>query len=439
MRGAARVALTALLALASLSGRAAPADEVRSLLEQGRSPEAYALGRRHLEELGKPDFDFYYGIAAIDTGRAGEGVLALERYIVQFPDNDRARLELARGYFVLGELLRAREEFDAVSRRNPPAQVQATIDRFLDSIRAQETRFRTTATAHMEIGAGYDTNANSGVREPVITVPTLGTVQLAPAGVETATGFGLVGVGGQISRPVYPGVALLAGGAVEGRLHAERFARQFDQGLASVYGGASYLRERNLFRTTLSLSMLEVDYRRFRESAALGAEWHRQTDEFTTVSLFGQYARLEYPESPVRDADFYGLGAGSRRAFVARLQPVFEAQALLGREQNDASPQRNDLSRDLYTLRGGIALTPAPRWGASLALAYTRSKFRAADLLFARTRQDDYYGIELGASYRLTRRLTLRADYQHLDNSSNIALYEYARDAVSIRARYEFR
>ncbi|MCS6920481.1 MAG: hypothetical protein NZM07_00925, partial [Elioraea sp.] len=86
------------------AARGAPADEVRRLVEAGRSVEAYALGREHPQEFGKPEFDFYFGIAAIDAGHAGDGVLALERYVVQFPENLRARLELARGYFVLGEL-----------------------------------------------------------------------------------------------------------------------------------------------------------------------------------------------------------------------------------------------------------------------------------------------------------------------------------------------
>lgn len=429
----------ALLACFSGAPRAAPADDVRTLLEQGRAADAYAIGRRHPEELGKPDFDFFYGVAAIDSGHAGEGVLALERYILQFPDNDRARLELARGYFVLGELARAREEFETVSRRNPPPTVQATIDRFMDSIRAQETRYRTTATAYIDLGLGYDTNANSGVRDPIITVPALGTVTLADVGVKSATGFALLGVGGQVSQPIHPGVALIAGASLEGRFHADRFDQQFDQGYASAYGGASFLNERNLYRATVSASLFNVDYERFRETLALGAEWHRQTDEFTTLSLFGQYARFEYPQSPVRDADYYGLGAGWRRALVARYQPVFEVQALFGREQNDFDPERDDLSRNLYTLRGGLALTPAPRWGASIGLAYALSDFDEPDFLFGTTRRDHYYALELGANYRLTRQLILRADYTHMMNDSNIALFEYDRDVISLRARYEFR
>jgi hypothetical protein len=428
------------LAAASGPALAAPADEIRKLLEQGRAADAYALGAKNPGELGKPDFDFWFGIAAIDTGNAGEGVLALERYIVQFPDNDRARLELARGYFVLGELLRAREEFEAVSRKKPPPAVQATIDRFLDSIRAQESRYTTTASGYLEIGGGYDSNVNSGVGNAIIQVPTLGAVQLAAAGVKSSDGFLHLGAGGQFSQPIAPGVALLGGVNYEGKLHGSKFDQQFDQYTLGGFGGVSVLRDKDLYRLTGSYAQLAVDYRRFREVAALGAEWHRQFDELNTGSLFGQFAKLDYPASPVRDAEFYGLGVGWRRAFIGAIQPVFQLQGLIGKEDNQASsPSRPDLSRDIYTLRGGVSITPAPQWGASVGANYTRSRFKGPDPLFLATRDDDYYGLELGASYRWTKDITLRADYLHSENSSNIALYDYKRDVVTFRLRYEFR
>ncbi|MGH8703913.1 MAG: outer membrane beta-barrel protein, partial [Burkholderiales bacterium] len=396
-------------------------------------------GKRHPEELGKPDFDFHFGIAAIDTGHAGEGVLALERYIVQFPDNDRARLELARGYFVLGELLRAREEFETVAAKKPPAGVQATIDRFLDSISAQETRYKTTASAYVEIGAGMDSNVNSGVGDAVINVPTLGTVQLAQTGVKSGDTFLHLGAGGQFSYPVAPGIALFGGASFEGKLHQDAFDQQFDQGNLGVFGGVSLLRDRDLYRATISYSTLSVDNARFRNVGALGGEWHRQLDELNTVSLFGQYAALTYPRQAVRDADFYALGVGWRRAFVHRLQPLMQLQALYGKEKNDFSPVRDDLSRDLVTLRAGVSVTPAPRWGLSAGVSYTSSRFLAPDPLFTARREDDYYGLDVGASYRFSKELTLRADYLHSDNRSNLALYKYDRDVVTVKLRYEFR
>lgn len=428
-------------ALAFLAGAAfaAPADEVQKLLEAGRSAEAYALGKKHPEELGKAEFDFYFGIAAIDTGHAGEGVLALERYIVQFPDNDRARLELARGYFVLGELLRAREEFDAVSAKKPPAGVQATIDRFLDSIRAQESRYQATASAYVEIGGGFDSNVNSGVGDANLNIPTLGTVQLAQAGVKSGDSFLHLGAGGQFSYPVAPGVALYGGATYEGKLHRDSFDQQFDQGNLGAYGGVSVIRDKDLFRANAGYSTLSVDNTRFRNVFSLGGEWHRQLDELNTLSLFAQYAVLDYPSQPVRDADFYSLGVGWRRAFVYRLQPVIQLQALYGSERNDASPVRNDLSRDLYTLRAGLSITPAPRWGLSAGVNYTNSKFKDTDPLFLTKRDDDYYGLDVGVSYRWTKQLSVRADYLHSDNRSNQSLYKYDRDVVTVKLRYEFQ
>src|SRR5258708_14418009 len=132
MRSLAAAAMAVLLVLGSQSALCAPGDELRALLEQGRAAQAYLLGKQFANELGKPEFDFYFGVAAIDTGHAGAGVLALERYIVQFPDNDQARLELARGYFVLVQLMRAPDEFQTLRQRQPPAAVQSHIDRRTD-------------------------------------------------------------------------------------------------------------------------------------------------------------------------------------------------------------------------------------------------------------------------------------------------------------------
>lgn len=427
------------LALACAGALGAPADEVRRLVEAGRSAEAYALGKEHAEEFGKPEFDFYFGIAAIDSGHAGDGVLALERYVVQFPENDRARLELARGYFVLGELARAREEFEAVAARTPPPTVMANIERFLDAIRAQESRYQPTASAYLEIGAGLDSNVNSGVGTATIDVPTLGNVQLAQTGVKSGDRFLHLAAGGQLTRPLAPGLTLVAGASYEGKLHAGSFDRQFDLGSLGAWGGVSFIRDKDVVRATLSYSTLAVQSDRFRNVAALGGEWHRQLDELNTASLFAQYAALDYPAQPVRDANFAGLGAGWRRAFVHRLQPVVQLQVLAGAEKNDAAPVRDDLSRRIATLRAGVTMTPAPRWSLAAGLSYTRSLFRAADPLFLERRRDGYTGLELNASYRWTRALSVRAEYQRAENRSNLALYRYDRDLIAVKLRYEFQ
>jgi hypothetical protein len=433
--------LASALTLACSSAIAATADDVRTLVEQGKSAEANALGKSNPDELGKPEFDFYFGIAAIDSGNAGDGVLALERYVVQFPGNDRARLELARGYFVLGELLRAREEFETVARKNPPPSVQATIDRFLDSIRSQETRYTATTNLWVEAGVGYDSNVNSGVGNGVVSVPALGNLQLqlAQAGVKSGDSFMSLAGGGQVSFPVAPGVALQGGLQFDGKFQSNDFDRQFDQMNVAAFGGVSVIKDHDLWRANASYTSLQVDYRTFRNVAALGGEWHRQLDELNTLSAFGQYARMDYPGSPVRDADFYAIGVGYRHAFVHALQPVMQLQGLIGQERNNASPVRSDLSRDLYTLRAGVSLTPAPKWGVSVGGSYTKSQFKGPDTLFLVARNDDFYGVDAGVSYRWDKQITIKAEYSHSENQSNIPLYKYDRDLLAVKLRYEFR
>src|SRR5258708_16835217 len=144
---------------AAATARAAPLDDLRALVEAGRAAEAYAGFCADPDISARPrEFDLWCGVAAVDLGRAGEGVLALERYVLQFPDDTRARLELARAYFHAGDNVRAREEFEAVAKEQPPPDVQAGLDRELAALEAREGRYRTRTTAYVEAGAGFTTH-----------------------------------------------------------------------------------------------------------------------------------------------------------------------------------------------------------------------------------------------------------------------------------------
>ena len=213
-----------LVALATQFAFAAPTDDLKALIDQGRSREAYELGSRHPELLGNPDFDFFFGLAATDAGHAGEGVLALERYLIQFPTVAVARVELARAYFILGEDARAREEFQNVLRESPPANIQSTVERYLDAIRVRESRYQTTSTLYVEAGYGIDSNVNGGVGNASINLPVLGTVSVAAAGVRKGDNFSHMGVGGQITHPVAPGFAVFGGIGVEAKTNSTQSA-----------------------------------------------------------------------------------------------------------------------------------------------------------------------------------------------------------------------
>ena len=415
---------------------AAPADDIKALLEKGKSAAAYELARKYPGELGNAAFDFYFGVAAVDSGRAGEGVLALERYLVNFPGNNQARLELARGYFILGEYTRAREEFGEVLKSAPPPGVQANIERYLDAIRSRESAYLTTAVAFIEFGIGYDSNINGGVSNASVNLPNFGLVTVAAGGVKIGSAFGQLAGGVNVVHPVSPGIAVYASASADARVHDVH--TELDQGNLGISAGASILRDQDLFRATLSFNTFEVDNSRFREVVGVAGEWIRQLDELQSISAFVQYAALDYAgNNDARDSRLSGAGGGYRRAFIGPGRPLLALSGSFSREDNQRN--REELGRDIASLRASVSVTPAPKWAFNLGGSYQRSNYAAQDPLFALTRRDSYYGLDASLGYGLTRSLSLRGELLASRNQSNIALFEYRREVAAVKLRYDIK
>ena len=119
-----------------------PTTEMNDLVSVEQYQQAYDLGFVNLEEWeGDPDFEFLYGLAAIETGNPNEAVYALERVTVTSTDSilrTRARLELARAYFVTNNLTASENLFKAVVADNPPVNVQQNVQAFLQLIEARK-------------------------------------------------------------------------------------------------------------------------------------------------------------------------------------------------------------------------------------------------------------------------------------------------------------
>jgi tetratricopeptide (TPR) repeat protein len=101
--------------------------QARRRLDAGQPEAAYRLLEpRTALYAGSVDFDYLLGLAALDAGRPGEAVLALERVLAAEPGHRPARAEIGRAYLQLRELESARRELETVARSELPPQVRAT-------------------------------------------------------------------------------------------------------------------------------------------------------------------------------------------------------------------------------------------------------------------------------------------------------------------------
>jgi outer membrane protein len=180
--------LTAILLGATSALAAGPAsqvlDEARRLIADGRAADAHRLLAPHeLELAGEPLFDYLFGIAALDSGRASDAIPAFERVLAGNPESASARLELGRALYETGDRAAARRQLNWLLSHDPPPSVQRTAEAYLRSMdgpaRAAGGWSRT-----FEFGGGYDTNANASTNERTF----LGIV-LDPGNVETPSAF----------------------------------------------------------------------------------------------------------------------------------------------------------------------------------------------------------------------------------------------------------
>lgn len=107
-------------------------DTLKNLVETKQYEQAYALGgASQLELEGTPSFDYYFGLAALESGHYYEATFALERAAIARPDQSRIRLELARAFFLANDFDAARAQFTSVLDENPPPEVKANINAYL--------------------------------------------------------------------------------------------------------------------------------------------------------------------------------------------------------------------------------------------------------------------------------------------------------------------
>jgi len=130
------VAAIGLVVAASLTA-AAPIDDAKTLLKQGKAAESMELLEKQLPQLAQDvEFNYLLGIASLDAGKPGNAVFAFERALAVDPNHLQARAELARALIVLTEYEAARRELTQVRQASLPPEVAARVTQLL----AQLTR-----------------------------------------------------------------------------------------------------------------------------------------------------------------------------------------------------------------------------------------------------------------------------------------------------------
>ncbi len=431
---------TALTALSALPAAAAPIDDLRRFVEAGQFEQAWQLAQTQRQSIGDVHFDFLFGVAAVNVGRVPEGLLALERHLAAVPGNDRARLELARGYFLLGEFSRARSEFEFVLRYNPPAPVRERINGFLEAMQSRQAADRRSAARlYAELGAGRDNNVNQGTFRDEVQFVLGDVVRLTGTDSQAVSDdFATVAVGGQQMFRVSNRLSVFAGADLDQQRNAE--ARRFDRGSAGAYLGFTNLAMGALWRTTLSASHMRVGSQRYRDLIQFGTEAAWSPSPETQLMAFGQYGEQRFAGSDAsRDGRATTLGA------MVTLSPSdWPGQPSFGlrlswTDETNIARLRDDLDKAGPLLRVFASISPLPRWRLAVGAVASRQSWGDVDVVgFGTQRRDDFYALDGVLSYAIDNRWSVRAEAQWSSNRSNQDLYDSSRKMAALKLRHQF-
>ncbi|MDB5145954.1 MAG: hypothetical protein JWQ66_4669 [Mucilaginibacter sp.] len=414
----------------------------KTLLDAKKAPEAFAL-LDPLEDAraGDPDFDYLLGIASIDSGHLTRGVFALERVIAVKPNFPEARAEIARAYFLMGENRAAREEFEAVKASNPPPTVISNVNQFLDALQARESgRNVTGISGYIEMGLGYDTNANAATTAGAFAIPAFGGTVFTNStnGQQTHAWFASVG-GGVSGRYRIDSEWALIGSATISERYNNKYD-QFDTGYLTADGGVSWKRERNEIVGLLQTQESRVDNNVFRRANGGTLQYRYSLNDTSEMSVYGQHSRQVYPGQRQRDTLRDVLGVAYAKTFEVKLAPTLYGGVYGGQEVETQQNQGfGNFGNRLNGLRLGGQISITPKLSAFINGSYEDRVYRGPDPLFVDTRHDKQSDVRIGANYVVGRNLTITPSAAWTDNRSNIIIYDYSRWITMVNLRYDFR
>jgi hypothetical protein len=412
---------------------------LESLVEEGSYADAYDLASEHVgAHAGDPRFDFYYGIAAVETDRLNEGIFALERVLIAQPGSDRARLELARAYFLQGDDRRARREFLTVQAHEPPADVDAQIERYLLAIQRRADQYETTFSGYVELGGGYDSNVNSATAEESVDT-ILGPVGLNSASQERSDSFGRLEGRARVSHPVAPDVNLIGELGGRGRFYTDE--DQFNTGTLDGRFGALLRRSDWQLQGTVNVGRFYLDGDAYRDQTGVNGSYRLSLSDRSTASLSLDVVDFEYDTREVLDSTLWLIGGGLTHSLQSDLRPTVSARVFFGAEEaddEDSTQAQADAERDIVGVQGGLRMWLNPEWTFRGSAEARLSEYEEPGLFFSEARDEEYYRLDLALDWRPDARWRIGPHLRYSSNQSNNNLYEYDRTEFQIRARYDF-
>ena len=432
------LALVCILSTPSLAA-ISPTQEraANSLLSSGKGVEAYQLLRPSISESDGPQAWALFGKSAELADDKNGAIKAYREVLRRDPSANRIKLDLARLLAESGEASESERLFNEVRSLNPPAQVVANIDRYLAML-SDRNKVGSAWRARASAGGGYDSNANQGTNARVVNLYGL-PFTLSKSARKQGSAF--INFKAELD-------------------HIYRFNPNFAWISNLTFGAKKYTAVDNL--DTYNLYAATGPVFQPDDKTAIMLPFFASVNRFenTQVSSAKRFYSNEYGVAPQLRYALSGqlnlnlTGTLSRRHYfeqrgrettVSSITPGFDFKtdklgtfsigATLGRELSEASIYSNRQVGANVGWQYGVT----DKCVSSLYGQYVDSRYDAVEMAYTQKRHDKraVAGADLLCTIDMLS-ADLLLSYQRVWNLSNLPIYQYQKDTVSLTLRKNF-
>jgi outer membrane protein len=444
----------AALSLFSTLAFAAPEVLTRAQRElaAGNPKQAYMFLIAEQDKFGgDAEFDYLLGVAALDSGKVDDAIIAFERVLAKNPKNAGAQLDLGRAYFTAGSFDLAEATFLVLRRSNPPPNAMLAINRYLEAIKARKQKTARSIMAWGETSLGYDTNVTGVPNDfSAAVASSFNLIGIDPTGNSIKRKAPYIGaaVGVDIEQPLGREWSALLTGELRGR--AYRKESDFNSLFGEIRAGAGWTRDAHQLRLLLGGSYFiqeaqapgEPKPTNDRRGASASADYRFALTKNQQINFGLTGAQTRFPKNDIEDINSIILTSGWTKTFEGKGAPVVQLSGFFGNDKavRKLADDTADKSKRVGGLRAFAQYSLTEKLAVFSSTGYTKrndqSAFaRATEIEFGR---DKLFDTTLGVNWRFKPSCNMRAQWFFSKNASNIAIYDYTRSEISSNIRCNF-
>ncbi len=403
-------------------------------VEQKKYQQAYQQALKLLDKNeGDPRFDYLYGLSALQTGHYNEAVFALDRVTVTSPRVIRPRLELARAYLKLNNKSAAIKEFNDVLNLSPPPIVKKKVLTYISELKRDKKGIQKSVTKRLaSFAIGYDDNINFGYANSEIDLPLFGVVTLNPSAVKQSSGFAEAKF--QIRHRNINNKKTNT--FLSANLTHRQYFKEtnFDFTDADLRAGLTLNRNKNQYQFVVRDRPVFLDDSLHSNTLGLDVIARKSIGAGKVMSVSLSMENYDSKQTPLSDRKRAQAGISWDKN-NGKIQHQIGLN--IGSEWADDSAGEQ-FSRDIV----GVGYKLTRDWNARnktfLNMDYGQYKHKAPYALFPDKRKDNRVIIRAVHEWQLSDKTALLFSARHINNNSNISLYNAQRNEIQVGVRYEW-